>query len=295
MKLLLLAFVVVLGSAMSHAQMKVMPGSKTPPLGHDTLCFRYTFFANDTLIYRVEGADSVLLFGEKPLIKRRLERIRLVCDSITADGHYALSLTLMQVEEQQFSTSETTNRNTHPWLGRVVYLTVDSLGKRVSNRTQIQSVCPSPGGTFAPILILPMGESCGRQNQSWISQDTLSLVENGFPAPVVAVMNLWRVIDNVDTLGRRYTQIQYTQNGLGTAVVPSSNAKNQIVVHTVINAYGKYSFDTSRDIPYHLFATSELKVDFLMNGESAQTGRHLISTNYHLETLKSSVPNRSLP
>jgi hypothetical protein len=295
MKLLMLATVVVLGSAWANAQMQIMPGSKTPPLGNDTLCFRYTFNKNDTLIYRVESADSVLLHGEKPLVKKRLERVRIVCDSVTSNGLYALSLIVTELTEQQYVMKDTTYRSVHPWLGRKVEILIDSLGTRMSATTSSEIISPSPGGVFAPILIAPLGGSCGRQNQSWISQDTLSLVENGFPAPAISIMNLWRVLDNVDTLGSSYSQIQYTQNGLGSAVVPVSSTRKPVLVRAVINAYGKYSFDKSRNVPYHLFATSELKIEYLVGEDTAQQGRHLIHTNYHLEELRSSTPKRSLP
>ncbi|NQW30432.1 MAG: hypothetical protein HQ472_07965 [Ignavibacteria bacterium] len=295
MKLLVTAIVLPLLYAACYGQIQVQPGSKTPPLGKDTLCFRYVFFAQDTLTYRIETADSVLIFGAQPLIKKRVERIRVVCDSVTSSGNYVLKTTLIYVSEKQFANGDTTERITHPWLGRTISITIDSLGKRIAAQTLEQRVSPSPGGVFAPILFASLGESCGRQNQSWITQDTFSVVENGFPAPAVSVMNLWRVIDNVDTLNGRYAQLQYTQNALGTAVVPVDAGGSPLTTRAVINAYGKYSFDRVRHVPFHLFATAEVKLEFLFGADVAQKGTHLISTNFHLEEIRSTKSNRTLP
>ena len=48
----------------------------------DTLCHKYNFSVGDTLEYRIESGDSIVVNWDSPLTKERFERIRIVCESV---------------------------------------------------------------------------------------------------------------------------------------------------------------------------------------------------------------------
>jgi hypothetical protein len=47
-------------------------------LGTDSTCFAYRFRAGDTLLYRIEAQDSIVLQNRPPLVRHRYETLRLV-------------------------------------------------------------------------------------------------------------------------------------------------------------------------------------------------------------------------
>lgn len=249
----------------------VQPEFKTLPLGKDTLCFVYHFAANDTIDYSIEAADSIVFLGDPILLRLRSERIRFVCDSVTADGVYHLRTWMTAYRERTSSGADTSSRTTHPWLNHVVHLGIDSLGHRMYGYSSDASQAVlAPGGAFQPILLPPLDTSCGRQNQSWLYEDTLALVENGVPYPVIHAGYLWRVMDKADTLGRAFRQIQYTQSGVGKMEMNSTQTSFSMLCQTA--GYGKVTFDPVLGLPYAVFATTENKLTIQFPGEADKIG-----------------------
>ena len=274
-----------------RGQIQMESGFTMPPLGNDTLCFRYHFLPQDSLVYSVESADSISFIGDPVLTKIRGEVLSIVCDSVTAEGHFLLKITLHQSVQRQKMGSDSVTVTTSPWIGRSVFLLVDSLGQRIDVRVDDASLAAvAPGGPFQPIPLPTLGESCGVQNQSWMVSDTTALVENGVPPASFAYSSLWRVIDVADTLDRRFHQIQYTQTALGRMVVKSGRV--DIDQSVTIAAYGKLSMDSVLSIPFHLFATSDNRIEMVSGDGRTKKGRHRVATHYQLLEISSPHPER---
>lgn len=267
------------------AQIQVQSGFQLPPLGADTTCVDYLFLPGDTLIYTVESADSVAMLGDPILLKVRNEVVSVICDSVS-QGLFHLRITLRSYIEQQRTATDSVVRTTTPWLKRDAYVSIDAHGRRASVRADSDTKAAiTPGGAFQPLLIPPFHDSCGVQNQSWLVVDTTLLVENGVPEPVFVHSTLWRMLGAVDTLDRRFVQIEYTQTALGK-VVTRSNSVN-VDMQAVIAAYGKVSMDHELRVPYHVFATSEDKIEITTPGGSIKKGKHHLSMHAQLREIRS--------
>lgn len=281
------------GCITAWGQIQLERGFEMPPLGTDTTCFRYHFVPGDTLIYTIEASDSVAFLGDPVLLKIRRSVVSVICDSVTPKGHYRLRVTLRHVVERQTTVSDSSEHEGSPWVGREAFLEIDSLGVRHAVWVDDDHrAALTPGGAFQPLLLPTLGESCGVQNQSWMVQDTTLMVENGVPEAAYAHATLWRVIDKADTLGRRFHQIQYTQTGLGTVEVNSDRVK--LTMHAVIAAYGKLSLDAELQVPFHLFATSEDRLEITHANGQAQKGKHLTSMHARLREIRSPDPARQM-
>lgn len=276
------------------AQIIPQRGFRTAPLGTDTLCFRYHFVAGDSLLYKVEARDSIYFGKNEIIVKDREEYVGLLCDSVDRDGNYHLRQKVLSVRERTTirPSGDTAWRETSPWIGRTAIMVIDSLGRR--KRVAVDDdkrAALTLGGAFQPILMVVLGGSCGRQNESWTHDDTTLYVENGVPEPAVIRKSLVRVLDVADTLGMRFHQLQYTQSGVGRMAVPATADMRGATLDAVINAFGKLSLDTERRIPFHLFATSENKLT-IVTGGTTKEGKHMASINYHLVSLISRDPSR---
>lgn len=283
----------VLATSPAHAQMQVEANYKIPPLGKDTLCFRYHFEEADTVYYQVESADSVLFLGEPPIAKIRKEIVRVVCDSVRENGDYILSISLTEVHESNIQDGDTVERNTSAWLNRTAFLLIDSLGTRKATMTDNPNKAAlAPGGAYQPLLFPTLGNSCGVQNRSWMVEDTTVYVENGVPDPVIAHQTLWRVQDMVDTMGITFHQIQYTQTALGTLKMRAKNVSFDFFA--VIAAYGKLSFAPNIGVPYHQFATSDDRVEITDEQGRTRKGHHRVATHMRLKEIRAVNPERSM-
>lgn len=277
---------------LATAQMRVIPNPNAKPLGKDTICYQYTFFAGDTLIYFVDAQDSVLFPDEPALLKIRREHIRIVCDSVSSGPLFHLTFQTIDAIERQTVASETVERSKHPWIGRISKVTTTPTGLRLqlSNDNPNKAVM-GPGGAFSPLILPPLDTNCGVANQSWQHRDSTILVENGAPGPIIDNFYLWRVLGVVDTLGKKYNQIQYTQNGVGYVTMIAD--KVAVRLAAIVNGYGKLSFDPQLGLPYHVFAVTENKLEISTTGERERKGKHLLRVDYQLQSLSSKVPGRS--
>lgn len=275
------------------AQISVESGFKTLPLGPDTICFRYDLVRGDTLVYSIDAHDSITFVGQPALMKLRTELVSIICDSVTPDHRYHLRITLRRSIEKHSIGSDSSTKQGGPWVGRTAYVVIDSLGNRYATRPDDSTKAAlAPGGAFAPLLLPTLGESCGRQNQSWMVQDTTLLVENGVPEPAFAHTTLWRVLDVADTLGRSFKQIQYTQTALASLTMTSD--KINMKTEAVIASFGKLSMDAKLNIPYHLYATSQNTLAVKYRDGKELKGKHHTSSHAQLLELRSADPSRRL-
>jgi hypothetical protein len=281
--------------ATAHAQFRIAPGGTPRPLGKDTICFRYDFRAGDTLVYDMQGFDSIAVdksIGES-FRKQRVERIRLVCDSVSRDGVMYLTRQLLAMREENYRLSppyDTTRRAAHPWTSRIHRFAIDTLGHRrwVSMHDERLGGV-SPGGIFHPQLVPIIDSSCGRQNQTWLSIDTVMLVENASPSPVLVQQNYWRVVNQFDTLGRSVKRLQYTQSGIGAYEVAGSDVDSRVT--SVLASFGVCTFDRTLNVILHQYVTSEIKFTAITAGREA-TGKHYVTLQYSLRSLRARDPQR---
>ncbi len=281
------ALFLVLGSPCAVSQIQIQPQFSPPPLGSDTLCFRYQFYPADTLVYRIEAADSIAIVGSPTILRIRNEIVQIICDSVQDQSLYFLRIKWIRASERSITYADTSARSSHPWTQKTIYLAIDSLGhRRMAWNSDPSSAMIAPGGAFQPMLLPPLDTSCGRQNQSWLYQDTSVLAENGSPYPVAAYSWLWRVLDSVDTLGKTYNQIQYTLTGLGTVGLTAT--QTSLHMRAAISGYGKLSMESATHVLYHLFATVQAKVEITLANGSVREGNHHTTMNMHLVELRRS-------
>ncbi len=274
--------------ALSHvgsAQIQVQEGFKTAPLGKDTLCFSYRFMPNDTIVYHVDASDSISFLGDPIILRIRSEYIQIICDSVTSDQVSHLRLRMLSYAEKSTTGRDSSSRTSHPWVGRVIRLGLDSLGRRVySYNEQASKAAIAPGGAFQLLLLPPLDTACGRQNQSWFYEDTMALVENGVPYPIMHVGYLWRVLDKADTLGKTFSQIQYTLSGIGRLVLTDEEASFDLQCQSA--GYGKLSFDPVYGLPYAIFATVENKLTLNLANGAVKKGQHKTMQHVFLHEIR---------
>ena len=271
------------------AQIRVMPGGKKIVLGKDTLCYRYRFVAGDTLLYSLESKDSIEIDRRGILAKVRSEKLKIVCDSAT-NGTYHLRLITTRASEYQASQADTVFRPGHPWVGREVRLVIDSLGRRLgqSSSTDLAMICP--GGAYQPLRLPILDSSCGRQNQSWLSEDTVSYAENAVPFPIMNQQVLWRVGDTLDTLGRSCQWIIYSLTGFGTLDMTASQLSMQS--SSAIAESGRLVFDNILAVPLVATIQHDNRFTMLSASGSKTTGKHLMVVTMELDEVLSREAQR---
>lgn len=286
-----LLLLLIVCSTKSLAQIQLEPGYKPLPLGPDTLCFRYTFNAGDSLLYLVQSEDSILFAGEPTLIKSRTEFVLVSCDSVIQPNVYRIHLTVLDARELQRTTTDSVRRSSSPWIGRTSTLVIDSAGNRIEmSADNASNAAMSPGGAFQPLIFPTFGELCGRQNESWLFRDTIALVENSVPPAAYEHATLWRVLDRADTLSRRFFQIQYTQTGIGALLFRMD--QGAVNVRAQVAAFGKLTMDSTLQVPFHLFATSENKIVMTTPQGAERKGKQLVSVHISLLEARSLLPER---
>lgn len=288
---LFLTLCFVTATATGFSQFNIVPSGKPLVLGKDTLCFSYDLRAGDTLLYTIDAMDSVDVVNSQRFAKFRNEVYQVICDSVSASGLMHLSMGLVFAAERHISGKDTSMRTTHPWIGRRQFIGIDRLGHRAYARSDNDTAATvAPGGTFQPMLLPIIDTSCGRQQQSWLSQDTILLVENAVPNPVLIQQNFWRVLDHFDTLGRKTLRIQYTQTGNGAVVLRSRG--NSFQTQSFLAGYGLLTFDRELNVILHQFATVENKFTMTIPGGIEVKGTHQTTETITLRELRSSDPRR---
>jgi hypothetical protein len=278
------------------SQLSVQPGSTTPVVGKDTLCFSYHFVPGDTAYFLSEAIDSVIFPGKQILLKARTEETVFVCDSVTNDTIYHLRTWLRAAHEVQTTagTTDTVERLIFPWIGRVTHLAVTRLGKRLRVTSDKPTVAAtSPGGIFRPLTLPPLGDDCARQYQSWQYADTVFYTENAVPEAIAFTTSLYRALDFADSNMIRFRQLQYAMTSVGS-YQPQQVAGLNFSVECVMNSYGKMTFHPGLMLPIHHAATSEQKLKMKRSGQQDESGKHLILMHTRLVELRSSDATRTM-
>lgn len=288
--LLTLSLLIAVASVALQAQMQIRPGGKPIILGKDTICFRYRFAPSDTLYVRIKSRDSIVMPGYDPIEKERTEGIRIVCDSVRQETYW-LSMKIMKYNERQISGKDSSSRTVHPWMQRTMRLHIDSLGRRLHASVDDSSrALASPGGMFQALRLPIIDTSCRRQNQSWLSSDTIMVPENGNPAPEVQQRVLWRVGDLLDTLGRSAAWLQYTLTGLAGVDVPDTSVN--VTTVGMVAEYGRLVIDSRLGVPLSSKVWQEVRF-MLQSGASRSTsGKHLVVSTFSLMEIRSPDPAR---
>ncbi|MEY3386151.1 MAG: hypothetical protein RIR53_962 [Bacteroidota bacterium] len=274
----------------SQAQMQIRPGGRQIVLGTDTICYRYRFAPADTLLYRIESRDSIMVPSFDDVEKWRQEGLRIVCDSVVNDL-YHLTLRLEAYSERQRSGKDSSERRSHPWMQRTMRLVIDSLGRRLQASVDDSSrAMAAPGGLFQALRLPIIDTSCGRQQQSWISSDTIIVPENGVPAPEIRQQVFWRVGDRFDTLGRAASWIQYTLTAFGGVDVP--DAKLNVTSVGSVAEYCRLVLDRGLGVPLSSAIIQQVRFK-IQSGRSRSTdGRHHTTSTMSLVELRSPDPSR---
>ncbi|MEY2720181.1 MAG: hypothetical protein RLZZ273_1547 [Bacteroidota bacterium] len=271
------------------AQIRVMPGGKKIVLGKDTLCYRYRFVAGDTLQYAIESKDSIDIDTRGILAKVRSERLKIICDS-AINGIYHLRLITTRASEYQATETDTVFRPGHPWVGREVRLVIDSLGHRLAESTSSSLAMLCPGGAYQPLRLPVLDSSCGRQNQSWLAEDTVRYAENALPYPIMNQQVLWRVGDKLDTLGRQCQWIIYSLTGFGMMDMSASQLSMQS--SSAIAESGRVVFDNVLAVPLTATIQHDNRFTMLSTSGSKTTGKHLMVVVMELDEVVSTDPQR---
>jgi len=243
-------------------------------IGPDSVCFAYRFRAGDTLLYRIEAQDSIVLRDRPPLVRHRYETLQMVCDSVDPAGRFWLRLTPIEFLARERQDTLEALRPHSPCLQRTVLLCVDSLGRRHFARAPADTlVCPS--GAFQLPLMAPLEPECKRIYESWLVQDTVELVENASPAPVLVRTVLARAFPEQDTLGYRCRVLQLVATG---SAFYSDGAR--LGSQAIVNSFARLHI-AEEGFPVAGFITHELKLQLWL-GREPLSGVHYCNVFYRL-------------
>ena len=251
----------------------------------DTLCHYYAFSVGDTLEYRVESGDSIVVNWESYLTKERYDRIRIVCEKIDKEtGHFFLSYEYLDFIGYEFKPLyEKVERKEHPWLNKKVIIEIDSLGKRYSYQyTDTTSKGVIAGGPFQGSLIQPLGMNCSTKGNSTILQkDTSYLAENGYQTPKVVMTYLIENMGLVDTLDYNCTRVDLSTTGNGEVYIESKDA--MFYMTSVINGHVENYISNELHIPIWQYFTQEQNFTIELGKGKKSKGFHYTYSIYNLD------------
>ena len=278
-----LAILFVIPLCAGHAQLLAPPDTTIPLKVKDTLCIRYKFLKGDTLIYNIVSFDSIVINFDKPLLKNRIEKMRVICEDLNEYGNYKLSLELISYKSKEsYKKEKNVEVYETPWLNRKIYITIDSVGQRMEQVSDDTSnFAMSPGGAFQPYLFFPFVRSCKAINETWIVNSSEDLVENGVPVPKMKQFSLFRMNPPIDTLNEHCAFIEFVKSAQGAEL--GVNANIPVNVSSVINGYGNLYLSLDKFLPIYYYATVEQKLSIYVPNEEPKPGWHFISTTYTLE------------
>ncbi len=253
------------------------------PLLPDTACLRYRFEPGDTVEYRVEARDSILIGHESPLIRERYETLLLVCDSVDRGGNFWLRLLPTAFLARERLDTLQSLRSESPCLQRVTVLQLDSLGRRLAGMSLSPDTVVCLGSPFQLPFLPPLNASCVRLHESWLVHDTLVLWEQATPPPYFVRTALMRRFPTRDTLGFRCREIQFVTTGQGWFARDSA-----FTVRAVVNSFGRLLLSED-GTPVWSFLTQEIRLHLALGARSLE-GLHYTSMTVRLQL--SEVPRR---
>lgn len=253
-------------------------------LKKDTTCYKFKFLDGDTLIYKIVSLDSIIMGYDLPLIKNRIEKLRIVCDSIDKAGLYNLSFELIGFNStERQGDNKSIVRTSNAWLHRKSFIRIDSIGIRygvsIDDSTKASL---SPGGGFQPFLFSQLKESCKIQDETWTHTYLMELAENGYPYPLVRMSYLYRAKGLKDTLGKSFKHYEYINTGQGSIELNSNEAK--VNISNVINAHSRVFLDKDFNRIVYQFTTQEQKLKIKGKSQDPVSGSHFTNSEFFLES-----------
>lgn len=253
----------------------------------DTVCVRYTFFANDSAVYELRGQDSISGFEPKPVLKKRVERFAIVCDSVSADGKFFLRSVILSANGTQSGEFDGQKIENEP-LPQTLYsrsqfaFSMDSTGKIFEVQVLPAKLSfVSPGGVFQPTLFPHGFGECRAPQVTWlIDNDENWLPMNSSATPSRRDFGIFRPLEDLDTLGERCSSIQYSLTATGA--VRLQEAKPPMVIVGTINEFGRVAISERFRIPLHLFASNEQRLTLTTRGGKESKGKHHTKVEYQL-------------
>ena len=284
---LLMFFLITLNTPESYSQtdtsQKQTPSYEGEVILSDTVNFSYKLYPGDTLFYRIASWDSIIVNFNEALLKQRLELVRITCDSVTKSGKMYLSHTLLDLRSKEAGMNDETGiRTNSPWIGRTSHIVIDSTGKRLEEWYRDSTgLAITPGGTYMPYLLFNLGATQKSMNESWLQGSTDTLVENSFPPAIFKQTTLFRVFEDIDTLGYECSQLMYVRTAQGKFYAESG--KDTISTTCVINASGKFRISELYHFPVHQYVTQEQKIEIYRSDGNKVPVWHYIHTDFVLE------------
>lgn len=263
------------------------------PKADSIFCLRYFFNPSDTLIYLAHSYDSIVIDYGEPLLKVRNEIFIVVCDSVSKHNTYFLSYRLLDFRGTDIQSDKRVDYTESDWLGRTIWLEIDSLGNRKNFRLDDSSVSGrTPGGPFQPHLFFSLGEGCHKKGETWLVRSIDDLPENGVPVPGLRHTMLYKMHGELDTLNEIVERTEFIRTGQGA--IKMVNEEGTMQVSCVINGYGVLDISKSRKIPIHLFTTVEQKLTIRTDDDN-KIGVHYIHTDFTLVDYKKGKAKVSTP
>ena len=226
-------------------------------------CLRYHFQAGDSVVYRLTAIDTIQFVGAPWLVKERDELISVVCDYVDPHGRMFLRQDQLSSRSSEVQQGDTTHviRTTNPWKGHTAYIILDSNGRRILSRqldTIHAAICP--GGAFqTPLLLSLLDTTCHRtsDHRGWLMEHTDTLVENGFPYPLISQLFNCSIRDSVYK-----TQLCFCVEFGQTAQASQKTLSNDLGVYSrsVINTWGTSLFSKAEGQPLLTQSHSDIKL-----------------------------------
>lgn len=251
----------------------------------DTLIHKYNFVVGDTLEYRIESGDSVIVNWDSPLLKERYERIRITCDSIdNTTGNFFLTHEYMLITGSEFKNLYPEKEiDFHPWLNKKVTIEIDSIGKRYNYYyADTTTTGATAGGPFQGLLLQPIGKAQSTEKLTWISvNDTSYFAENSYPAPLMIRTDLYENKGLTDTLDYEVVRVDLTFTGRGDFYINDKDAT--FYMTTVTNGHTENYLSTELGIPIWAYYTQEQQFEIAYGSDNNSKGFHYTYSLFRLD------------
>lgn len=279
-----ISFLVTLfiSSGYLFSQIKLdIPDHEDGPISNNMICYSYKFSKGDTLEYLIHSYDSITFPATPDVLKARKEVLQIICDSVSAQGHFFLRHTVTSVSIlETTSGTGTITHSKHPWVNKTATIEIDFVGNRYSWKLGDSSkAILSPGGAFQSVLFFPIKEHCVRENSSWLVEREDYYPENGIPVSYCNYGALFKTVKSVDTLGFECNRLQYAKTAKSGVDLLQIGTKTSIFV--VSNSFGKLAISNKYKVPVHFFSTIEQKLQISndTNPDKIVQGKHHIMSN----------------
>ena len=153
------------------------------------------------------------------------------------------------------------------------------------------SLCP--GSVFQPNLIIPLKETCKKNEETWMFTTTEQFPENAVPMPQIRRTFLFTALEKLDTLGETADKFDFVVTGQGS--YEANTDKLHLYSSSVLHNYGLVYFSRTNNLPISFFNTSELNVTVKTSADSEYTTKQYINTTYHLDNIYRSSKNIPKP